>query len=96
METIIFLIFMFLAFATLTIFSVNKFRSIQAEDFGKALAKNLVTLHPENRYILSFPFEISDEKFDRIIDQLKDTLDLENSNTHLVIVQGSVKMIEFS
>jgi hypothetical protein len=75
---------------------VERVQKIQTEQLGIAIAKNLVQLKPENRYILSFPFDISDTEFDQLIESITATLDLENSNTHVVIVQGRVNMIEFN
>lgn len=95
METI-FLIFVSVAVNALMLSKVIRFRNTQTEKLGKAIANNLVVLKPGNRYILSFPFEIPDEKFDQIVSKISNSLDLENSNTHVVIVQGQVTMIEFS
>lgn len=96
MEMIIFLVLMFLGFASLTIFSVNKIKNDQTEQIGKAFARNMLKLNPNSRYILSFPFEISDEEFDEVVENITLALDLENSDTHVVIVQGKVTMIEFN
>ncbi len=69
---------------------------LHTEQLAEALAQNLLHLDPNNRYILSFPFDISDADFDELVEKMRQTLDLENSNTHIVIVQGKVTMVEFS
>jgi hypothetical protein len=78
------------------LYSIFKFRREQAEQIEKVITDNLLVLKPENRYIISFPFEISDEDFDEVVEKISNSLDLENSDTHVVIVQGQVTMIEFS
>jgi hypothetical protein len=75
---------------------VERVKKIQTEQLGIAIAKNLVQLKPEHRYILSFPFDISDDDFDDLAKQITASLDLENSETHVVVVQGRVNMIEFN
>lgn len=96
MEILVIAILIGLAYLGTTTFILRKMREVHTEELGKAIAQNLVQLKPENRYILSFPFDISDVDFDELVKGITLSLDLENSNTHIVVVQGRVNMIEFN
>lgn len=59
---------------------------------AKALVENMIKLIPGNRYLISFPFELTEEELSNV----KATLDLENSETHVILVDGTVRVVEFS
>ncbi len=62
------------------------------ERLAKALVENMIKLTPGNRYLISFPFELTEEELSNV----KATLDLENSETHVILVDGIVRVVEFS
>ncbi|HEC64221.1 MAG TPA: hypothetical protein ENI23_02900 [bacterium] len=62
------------------------------ERLAKALVENMIKLVPGNRYLISFPFELTEEE----LSDVKATLDLENSETHVILVDGTVRVVEFS
>ena len=61
-----------------------------------SLSDRIKTLDPNKRYIISLPSGMSDMEFDEAFEVMKSHLDLESSNTHIVIMHGDVRMIEFS
>ncbi len=65
-------------------------------DIVGALGPAIAKLDPECRYVLSLPGTLTDEEFEDAVEMMKKHLDLENSNIHIVIVQGNVTMVEFS
>ena len=73
-------------------FFSRKAIGLNHQRLAKIIAENMVTLKPGNRYIISFPFELTE---DELADMVA-TLDLENSKTHVILVEGAVKVIEFS
>ncbi len=60
--------------------------------FGPIIA----TLSPDNRYILSLPESLTEGEFEEAVGAMRNSLDLDNSNIHIVIVHGNVTMVEFS
>ncbi len=65
-------------------------------DIVGALGPSIAKLDPDSRYILSLPETLTDEEFEESVEMMKKHLALENSNIHIVIVQGNVTMVEFS
>lgn len=61
-----------------------------------SLSDRIKTLDPNKRYIISLPSSMSDTEFDEAFEVMKSHLDLESSNTHIVIMHGDVRMVEFS
>ena len=61
-----------------------------------SLGPSIATLDPDNRYILSLPESLSDQEFEAAVKAMRGSLDLENSNIHIVIVHGNVTMVEFA
>lgn len=61
-----------------------------------ALGPTIARLDPDSRYILSLPESLSVDEFEESVKTLRDSLGLENSNIHIVIVHGNVTMVEFS
>ena len=61
-----------------------------------SLSDRIKTLDPNKRYIISLPSTMSDTEFDEAFEVMKSHLDLESSNTHIVIMHGDVRMVEFS
>ncbi len=76
------------------------FRRIQTYDYLTTLAGSMgtaiATLDEGKRYIVSLPDTLSDSEFEDAVAVMGKSLDLKNSNIHLVIVQGNVTLVEFS
>lgn len=74
---------------------VRTYRSI-TESIVNSLGPSIAKLDPDSRYILSLPETLTESEFAEAVKAMRDSLDLENSNTHIVIVHGNVTMVEFS
>ena len=90
-------------FSTLTIFFLGiasaigwffskKAVEVNHQRLAEVIVNNIIELKAGNRYIISFPFDVTEEELTGIIT----TLDLENSETHVVLVEGTVTVLEFS
>lgn len=62
------------------------------DSVGIAVAR----LKEGKKYIISLSDTLSDEEFEDAVEVMRKSLDLENSNIHIVIVQGNVTLVEFS
>ncbi len=65
-------------------------------DIVGALGPTIAKLDPDSRYVLSLPETLTEEEFEDAVGAMRSSLDLENSNIHIVIVHGNVTMVEFS
>ena len=65
-------------------------------DLARSFGPTIATLSPDNRYILSLPESLSDSEFASAVVAMRESLDLRNSNIHIVIVHGNVTMVEFA
>ncbi len=65
-------------------------------DIVGALGPAIAKLDPDSRYILSLPETLTEGEFEDAVEAMRSSLDLENSNVHIVIVHGNVTMVEFS
>ncbi len=65
-------------------------------DIVGSLGPSIAKLDPDSRYVLSLPETLTEKEFEEAVKAMRDSLDLENSNTHIVIVHGNVTMVEFS
>ncbi len=65
-------------------------------DLARSFGPTIATLSPDNRYILSLPESLSDSEFESAVVAMRESLDLRNSNIHIVIVHGNVTMVEFA
>ncbi len=76
----------------------NNYRSLVKikSSIPEILAEGIKTLEPGNRYILTLPSSMTDAEFDEAFDALNKHLDLQNSNTYVVIMHGDIKIVEFS
>lgn len=80
----------------LSYLNTQKLRKSISNLVGEQLANSVKTLDPNKRYIVSLPGSMTEEEFDAAFGVMRDFLDLETSQTHIVIMHGDVKMIEFS
>jgi len=85
-----------LGFGSILFYKQRKFEQEIMAVFGKAIALNIAELDPKKRYIISLPQEMSNEEIETAFKIMKDHLDLENSDTHVVLMQGNVRIVEFS
>jgi len=65
-------------------------------DLAGQIGPSLATLEPDKRYILALPSSLTDSEFAEAVDQMRRTLGLEDTVTHVVIVHGEINMVEFS
>lgn len=82
----------------LEIFTHFRRRQVYKEitDLASSTIIAVARLEEGKRYILSLPETLSDSEFTEAVVVMKKSLDLENSNIHIVIVQGNVTLVEFS
>ena len=66
------------------------------QSIPETLAESIKTLIPGNRYIITLPSSMTEKEFDDAFKVLNDHLDLENSNTYVVVMHGDIKIVEFS
>ncbi len=66
------------------------------QEIVRAFGPTIATLSPGNRYILSLPDSLTEGEFATAVEAMRESLDLKNSNIHIVIVHGNVTMVEFS
>jgi hypothetical protein len=82
-----------------TAYNLMKIREVEhsvPQKLGKSLADSIKELNPDKRYIIALPSSMSEEDFDTAFAVLRSHLDLENSDTHIVIMHGNISMVEFS
>ncbi len=65
-------------------------------DIVNSLGPSIAKLDPDSRYILSLPETLTESEFEEAVGAMRSSLDLENSNIHIVIVHGNVTVVEFS
>ena len=63
---------------------------------GQYAAQTVKTLDPTKRYIISLPSSMSDSDFDTAFSVIEEHLNLQNSETYIIIMHGDVSMVEFS
>lgn len=78
--------------------ALNNYRSLVRlkASIPKTLVESIKTLEPGNRYIITLPSSMTDAEFDAAFNALNNHLDLKNSNTHVVIMHGDIRIVEFS
>jgi hypothetical protein len=78
-----------------TIYSYTMVRKLK-QAIPKTLAESIKTLTPGNRYIITLPSSMTEQEFNAAFDALNEHLDLTNSDTHVVIMHGDIRIVEFS
>lgn len=95
METIV-IAYIISAIACLV--ALNNYRSLVKlkSTIPEILAESIKTLEPGNRYIITLPASMTDKEFDEAFEIMNSHLDLQNSNTYVVIMHGDIRIVEFS
>jgi hypothetical protein len=70
----------------------NRWKALYRDHLKTAI----VALDPEKRYIITLPPEIEGDDFEDIAAIIKRHLELENSQTKIVLMEGSIQVVEFS
>lgn len=78
--------------------ALNNYRSLVRlkASIPETLAEGIKTLESGNRYIITLPASMTDKEFDEAFEIMNSHLDLQNSNTYVVIMHGDIRIVEFS
>ena len=95
METVV-ITYVISAIACLCV--IYNYRSILKlkQSISDMLVESIKILEPGNRYIITLPASMTDDEFNDAFEVINSHLNLENSDTYVVIMHGDIRIVEFS